>query len=169
MKNLTLSLLFKDNQILLAMKKRGFGEGKWNGYGGKVEEGETTEEAAIREIKEEGNVTVEKEDLESFGVIDFYFSDKPEYNQKVHIFKVTKWVGEPEETEEMKPEWFSFDNIPYEKMWKGDDQWISKVINGEKVFGEIHFDEEGKKLGLVELRSEINRRGENPNNEIKIH
>jgi 8-oxo-dGTP pyrophosphatase MutT (NUDIX family) len=27
--------------ILLAMKKRGFGEGKWNGAGGKVEPGET--------------------------------------------------------------------------------------------------------------------------------
>lgn len=152
MKNLTLSLLFKDNQILLAMKKRGFGDGKWNGYGGKVEAGESIEEAAIREIQEEGNVIVQKEDLESFGFIDFYFSDKPEQNQRVHIFKVTKWKGEPEETEEMKPEWFSFDKIPYDKMWVGDDQWISKVIQGEKVFGEIHFDEGGKKLALVDLK-----------------
>lgn len=152
MKNLTLSLLFKDNQILLAMKKRGFGDGKWNGYGGKVEENETIEEAAIREIQEEGNVIVQKEDLESFGFIDFYFKDKPEWNQKVHLFKVTNWEGDPEETEEMKPQWFSFDNIPYDKMWAEDDQWMSKVIQGEKVFGEIHFDEEGKKLALVDLK-----------------
>lgn len=152
MKNLTLSFLFKDGEILLAMKKRGFGEGKWNGYGGKVEEGETVEEAAVREIGEEGNVIVKTEDLESIGIIDFHFSDKPEWNQKVHIFKVLKWEGEPEETEEMKPQWFSFADIPYDKMWAGDDIWLKKVIKGEKVFGEIHFEEEGKKLGLVDLK-----------------
>lgn len=37
----TLCYLLKDDQVLLAMKKRGFGEGKWNGPGGKVEKGET--------------------------------------------------------------------------------------------------------------------------------
>ena len=35
------------------MKKRGFGAGKWNGFGGKVEPGETIVEAAVREVKEE--------------------------------------------------------------------------------------------------------------------
>ena len=155
MKNLTLSFLFKDEKILLAMKKRGFGDGKWNGYGGKVEEGEGIEEAAVREIHEEGNVIVKKEDLENVGVIDFYFPDKPDWNQRVHIYKILKWQGEPEETEEteeMKPEWFDFDKIPFDKMWAGDDQWLKRVIKGEKVFGEIHFDEEGKKLGLVDLK-----------------
>lgn len=34
----TLVFVFNpQNQVLLAMKKRGFGEGKWNGSGGKVE------------------------------------------------------------------------------------------------------------------------------------
>lgn len=36
------------NQILLGMKKRGLGSGKWNGFGGKVEPNETIEEAAKR-------------------------------------------------------------------------------------------------------------------------
>ena len=35
----TLCLLMRDNEILLAMKKRGFGVGKWNGVGGKVKNG----------------------------------------------------------------------------------------------------------------------------------
>ena len=38
----TLSLLKKDNKILLGMKKRGFGEGKYNGVGGKLKENENT-------------------------------------------------------------------------------------------------------------------------------
>ena len=152
MKNLTLSFLFKDGQILLAMKKRGFGDGKWNGYGGKLEEGESVEEAAVREILEEGNVKVVKEDLEHFGTIDFHFTDKPDWDQKVFIYKTVRWEGEPEETEEMKPRWFSFDEIPFDKMWAGDDIWLKKVINGEKVFGEIYFEEGGKKLGKVDLK-----------------
>lgn len=43
----------KENQILLAMKKRGFGAGKWNGAGGKINAGETIEEATTREVDEE--------------------------------------------------------------------------------------------------------------------
>ena len=49
----TLCLLRKENKILLAMKKRGFGTGKYNGVGGKIENGETLNEAMIRETKEE--------------------------------------------------------------------------------------------------------------------
>ena len=49
-KILTLLLIHQKNQILLAMKKRGFGMGKYNGFGGKVERnGETIYQAAIRE------------------------------------------------------------------------------------------------------------------------
>jgi 8-oxo-dGTP diphosphatase/2-hydroxy-dATP diphosphatase len=38
---LTLMLIHQKNKILLGFKKRGFGKNKWNGFGGKVEEGET--------------------------------------------------------------------------------------------------------------------------------
>ena len=48
-----LCYLFNENKILLGLKKRGFGKGKWNGYGGKKEDGETIEEAVVREIYEE--------------------------------------------------------------------------------------------------------------------
>lgn len=47
-KLLTLVMVTRPNQVLLGMKKRGFGEGKWNGFGGKVEKGETIFEAAQR-------------------------------------------------------------------------------------------------------------------------
>ena len=40
-KVLTLVYIRDDENILLGLKKRGFGTGKWNGFGGKVQAGET--------------------------------------------------------------------------------------------------------------------------------
>ena len=44
----TLVLITKEQSLLLGMKKRGFGEGKWNGFGGKVNIGEAVVDAAVR-------------------------------------------------------------------------------------------------------------------------
>lgn len=52
----TLMLISNNEQILLGMKKRGFGMGKYNGFGGKVEAAESIIDAAIRETKEECGV-----------------------------------------------------------------------------------------------------------------
>ena len=45
-------MVFKQEEILLGMKKRGFGVGRWNGFGGKLDGNETIEEGAIRELKQ---------------------------------------------------------------------------------------------------------------------
>ena len=47
-KVLTLAFLRRSGEILLGFKKRGFGAGRWNGFGGKVEPGETIEQGARR-------------------------------------------------------------------------------------------------------------------------
>jgi len=47
-KLLTLVFIIEPDRILLGMKKRGFGAGWWNGFGGKVQPDETIEEAAKR-------------------------------------------------------------------------------------------------------------------------
>ena len=44
----TLALIRKEERILLGMKKRGFGAGRWNGFGGKVNNDETILQAAKR-------------------------------------------------------------------------------------------------------------------------
>jgi len=61
-KRLTLLLLRSNGRILLGRKKRGFGAGKANGFGGKVEVGETIKEAAVREMQEESGVTIDPAD-----------------------------------------------------------------------------------------------------------
>ena len=57
LKEATVLLLLKEDQILLAMKKRGFGVGKWNGVGGKPNPDEDIVSTAIRESQEEIGVT----------------------------------------------------------------------------------------------------------------
>lgn len=135
---LTLVVVTKDDQILLGMKKRGFGAGRWNGFGGKVEAGETLEAAAIRETEEEANITPEA--LEARGVLLFKWTDRPEILE-VHVFHVTKWSGEPSETEEMRPKWFSFAEIPYGDMWSDDPFWLPLFIDGKKFNGSFVFDD----------------------------
>jgi 8-oxo-dGTP pyrophosphatase MutT (NUDIX family) len=83
----TLLFLIKDNEILLAMKKRGFGQGKYNGVGGKVDSGESLEVAAVRETKEEIDVT--PVNYWHVANLDFYFPHEPiekDWNQRVVVY-----------------------------------------------------------------------------------
>ena len=136
-KVLTLALVMRNDELLLGMKKRGFGEGRWNGFGGKVEEGETVEAAARREVEEEVGISVTA--MEEVGVLDFSFAENDK-ELEVHVFIVTDFVGLPRETEEMRPAWFEFANVPYEMMWPDDVYWLPLLLEGKTFRGTFHFD-----------------------------
>lgn len=143
----TLCVLVKDNRVLLGMKKKKLGKGKYNAFGGKVEIGETIEEAALRELYEEtggklpGNYGVHAKEYCKVGEITYIFPDQPEHNQVMHIYLVKQWQGETKETDEMTAEWFSYDKIPYEQMWDNDKHWLPLVLEGKKIRGKIIHDE----------------------------
>ncbi|MBI2003036.1 MAG: 8-oxo-dGTP diphosphatase [Candidatus Wildermuthbacteria bacterium] len=124
--------------VLLGMKKKGFGRGRWNGFGGKVSDGETIEDAAAREVKEEAGIEVEN--LDKVGIIDFEFRGNSEILQ-VHIFKSDNFSGEPTESEEMKPQWFHVDEIPFKDMWPDDIHWMPLFLSGKKFKGKFLFGE----------------------------
>lgn len=128
MRDVTLLFLRREGEILLAMKKRGFGEGKWNGVGGKVEVGETIEAATIRECQEEISVTPKI--LKPAGTLEFYLSEEPDFANLAHIFVTTTWQGRPTETEEMRPQWFSEQAIPFDTMWPDDHIWMPYLLSG---------------------------------------
>lgn len=133
----TLTLLIEGDNILLALKKRGFGEGRWNGVGGKVDYGETIAEAMIRETEEE--IFVTPEEYEAAGILELHYPE-PVGDITVHIFVCTAWDGEPLESEEMAPRWFKIREIPYERMWPDDIFWLPMVLEGKFVRGDFVFD-----------------------------
>lgn len=140
MRDATLCLLIKNNEILLAMKKRGFGQGKWNGVGGKVDpEDKSILEATIRETKEE--IGVLAKDLKKVAVLRFRFPYKEDWNQNVHVFLANNWQGQPKESEEMKPQWFKIKDIPYKEMWADDRIWLPYVLIGQKLEADFVFKE----------------------------
>ena len=133
----TLCVVHRRPHVLLGMKKRGFGIGKWNGFGGKVEKGETTEVAARRELLEESGL---KADLfECVGILDFAWNDKPE-EMEVHVFLARDIQGEPTESDEMRPEWFHTDEIPFQTMWADDKHWMPMLLGDKKFKGRFVFD-----------------------------
>ncbi len=144
MKRTTLCFLARGDEVLIAMKKRGFGQGKWNGVGGKVESGETITEAAIRETEEEIGVKILAGDLKQQAILHFSFENKSEWNQECHVFVAKTWRGDPAESDEMKPQWFPFGKLPFENMWVDDPFWLPKVLSGKNIEAEFHFTADGK-------------------------
>lgn len=135
----TLLFLRDDQRLLLAMKKRGFGEGRWNGVGGKLEPGETIEQALVRECQEEICVTPLR--FERVAELDFLQdSDTEAWHMYVYVYLCDEWQGEPQETEEMAPQWFDTADLPYEDMWEDDRHWLPAVLEGRKLTGSFVFD-----------------------------
>lgn len=138
-KKLTLGYLVKGNRVLLAMKKRGFGEGKWNGVGGKLQVGEIIEQALVRETEEEIGVT--PTEFQQMAILDFYYPGKDGgVINRVYIYLVTEWTGKITESEEMKPKWFSKTSLPFQKMWDSDKIWFFKILAGEKIKADFFYD-----------------------------
>ncbi|KAF7723239.1 Nudix (Nucleoside diphosphate linked moiety X)-type motif 1 [Apophysomyces ossiformis] len=140
---LVLALDEPNRKILLGMKKRGFGANKFNGFGGKLEPGETVEQAAHRELLEE--CTIYANGLEKVGINLFTFENDP-LAMEVHVYKTTSFDGIPTETEEMRPQWFSYDDIPYDQMWADDRYWLPKLLKSELFLGEYHFAQDQKTI-----------------------
>jgi 8-oxo-dGTP diphosphatase len=138
-------------EVLLGLKKAGFGAGKLDGIGGKIEPGETAAQAAAREVAEEIRVHVEGSHLVPAGDIHFLFPANHAMEHHVFLFRTTEWKGEPIETDEIRPEWFPLDAIPWERMWADAVHWLLRVLEGDTVVGEIAFQNDNERVASVSL------------------
>lgn len=154
--NATLCYPIRDGKILLGMKAKKIGQGSWNGYGGGIDGEETPEQSASRELAEEVKIKASEDSLEKVAIVDFHNtnSDGTAFTCRVHVYFVSQWEGEPQETEEMlKPTWFDKDALPLDKMMLADRYWLPLVLAGKKIVAEAHYGPFQKTLlGEVKLR-----------------
>jgi len=135
----TLVFLRRGDEVLLIRKKRGFGAGKLNGVGGKLEEGENLEEAAAREVMEEVGVRVKS--LKYAGRLEFYSGD-PSPDWVVHVYVTADFEGEPRLSDEAEPRWYNVRELPFNEMWEDDRYWLPHVLNGKEVNARFWFNDD---------------------------
>jgi 8-oxo-dGTP diphosphatase len=152
----TLVMIIWCGQILLIHKKLGLGAGKFNGPGGRVEEGETPLQGAIREVEEEIRVT--PLGVQPAGELWFQFVDG--HSILGYVFTATGIEGQPQETREAVPVWFPLSEIPYYNMWADDRIWLPLAVEGKPFMGRFLFDRD-QMLGCeIALTSPTEKRTE---------
>ncbi|MBT1002203.1 8-oxo-dGTP diphosphatase [Paenarthrobacter sp. DKR-5] len=133
-------------QVLLGRKKTGFGLGKIVGLGGHVEAGETSLQAACREVEEEAGIVLAAEDADLAGTISFIFPAKPQWNMDAAVFIADRWQGEPEESDELVPQWYEVDDLPLDGMWQDAEHWLPRFLNGERLAVRVVLNEDNESV-----------------------
>lgn len=98
--NVVAAIIKKDDRVFITERGHGEFKGKWEFPGGKIEPGETGEEAVVREIKEELRSTVKV--LNFFGEINDVHGDRC-FNVKFYICELVE--GNLELTEHLASKW----------------------------------------------------------------
>ena len=102
--------LIKDGKVLLAQRPSGALAGLWEFPGGKLEAGETPENALVRELFEELNIEVDQESLVPVTFASHADTDA-DFHLLMPLFACTAWRGEPESSEGQKLRWCTADEL----------------------------------------------------------
>jgi len=133
-------------RVLLQLKAESrFGGGLWNGPGGKILDGESLEEATVREVREETGLTVRN--LVEHGALTFYFGAAVEPDYTVHIFSTERFEGELTPSDEGDLEWHRDDALPYDRMWPDDRIWVPHLLAGRRFEGTFRLSEDPPTAG----------------------
>jgi 8-oxo-dGTP diphosphatase len=126
-------------EVLLGLKKSGFGTGRWVGLGGHIEPGEKPAAAAAREVAEESSLVVAPDALEHMASIEFRFPARPAWDQSAEVYVTSAYQGEPAESDEIAPRWYPLAALPLTGMWDDARYWLPQVLAGLHVTATIIF------------------------------
>lgn len=121
-------------------KENDYHRGKWNGLGGKFEPGESPEECAVREIKEESGLLVKN--IKMRGFITFPMFDGKE-DWYVFLFTVDDFEGELIDSNEGNLDWIPNEKLTEINLWEGDKHFIPWLFQ-DKFFSAKFIYENGK-------------------------
>lgn len=133
-------------EVLLGYKKTGLGTGKVVALGGHVEPGESPAEAAAREVKEESGIRVAAGSLTQVAHVTFLFPAHPSWDMDVEIFTAADWVGEPSESDEIRPHWFPVTALPFDHMWQDAPHWVPRVLAGEHLTATFTYGDDNEAI-----------------------
>jgi 8-oxo-dGTP diphosphatase len=114
----------KTNSTLMlhrVKKENDYHHGKWNGLGGKFEPGESPEECAVREVKEESGLNAKS--IKMKGFITFPIFDGIE-DWYVFLFVIDDYDGELIDSNEGNLEWIPNEELININLWDGDKYFI---------------------------------------------
>jgi 8-oxo-dGTP diphosphatase len=132
----------KKRWVLLGLKRRGFGQGKLVGLGGKIEAGESLAAAAVRELREEAGLHTEAGLLEHVAHLTFLFPGHPAWDHQMDVFLVRVWEGEPLACEEIEPQWRPIDALPFDRMWDDGRYWLPQALAGQALAATFIYGED---------------------------
>ena len=146
-------LTFNNEEVLLLFrnkKRNDFHEGKYVGIGGRIEPGETPQECILREIQEETGYDLSISDISFRGYIYFdeinrkkTTEDLPPFNWLVFIYSASIPIKNDFVNAEGDLIWFSFKEVPYDRMWDGDRIFTPKILETEEIIeGKFLYDGE---------------------------
>ncbi|MCC9069165.1 8-oxo-dGTP diphosphatase [Arthrobacter cryoconiti] len=118
-------------EVLLGLKKTGFGTGKIVGVGGHLEQGESAAQAICREVAEEVGITILTEQLIPAGTVEFVFPARPEWDMFTTVYLCRDYVGKAVESEEILPHWYPVQKLPHDRMWADATHWVPAFLAGE--------------------------------------
>ncbi|GEM84084.1 8-oxo-dGTP diphosphatase [Meiothermus hypogaeus] len=147
---LVLPLDRPQHRVLLGFKKTGFGAGKYGGFGGKLEVGETLAVAAVRELQEESGLLAKPHNLWYAAQLEFLFPACPDWNRTVHVFRLEFWEGEPQESDEIRPVWFGLDELPLKQMWSDVPYWLPQILQGSRPKMRFTYHQDNQTVELAE-------------------
>ena len=120
-----IALVNEDDHILICQRPpKKYLSGLWEFPGGKVEKGETPENAVIREVKEELNIDISQKCIAPLTFTEF---DYKNFYLLLLLYVCRKWEGEPQSMENNLLKWVKPNMLRKYKMPPADDALIYSI------------------------------------------